>query len=128
MKKIKSVESLRTFLESVPESEVLKGKDFWEEVKKKFSGDSAFISFMDIAVEPNIDSVTGGGFSSYIKALLTEFINSWLFYQDRSKKDLQFFPEDLMRVIYILLTIIKKQDTTLKNILEIQNKENNKES
>lgn len=65
----------------------------------------------------DIDSVFGQGWTDYIKSVLMTFMIDW---QDKHTEEEEyeiFYPEDLLRIVFLLTKKISDQKTTIENLI-----------
>ena len=67
----------------------------------------------------NIDSIMGKGWTDYIKSILLTFLIDWeASHMEEDEEEIEeiFFPEDLLRIIFVLTKNLYNQNITIENL------------
>ena len=65
----------------------------------------------------DIDPVFGKGWTDYMKSILMTFMIDWQDKHTEEEENEIFFPEDLLRIMFLLTKKISDQKTTIENLI-----------
>ena len=108
------------FKEKISEDEIKRGQEVLGIARGAFKelGDNDVPGAIEIAVN-DLDAIIGKGWTDYLKSVLMTLIIDW---QNSHADDMEdakdiFYPEDLLKSVYILTRRVRDQQTTIDNLV-----------
>lgn len=110
------------FKEKISDNEIKRGQEVLGIARGAFKelGDNEVPQAVEIAVN-DLDAIIGEGWTDYLKSVLMTLMIDW---QDSHADDTEdtkdiFYPEDLLKSVYILTRKVYDQQTTIKNLMYV---------
>ena len=108
------------FKEKISEDEIKRGQEVLGIARGAFKelGDNDVPEAIEIAVN-DLDAIIGKGWTDYLKSVLMTLIIDWQNSHAVDTEDTKdiFYPEDLLKSVYILTRRVRDQQTTIDNLV-----------
>lgn len=108
------------FKEKISEDEIKRGQEVLGIARGAFKelGDNDVPEAIEIAVN-DLDAIIGKGWTDYLKSVLMTLIIDWQNSHADDTEDAKdiFYPEDLLKSVYILTRRVRDQQTTIDNLV-----------